>query len=910
MGEVKKKESGKEHEFSYVKWLSELTRKSIQDAGGKGANLAEIYNLELPVPAAFVVLTNAYNDFLKETGLEKEIYSILSKVDTEKTEELKKEARKIREMIEGKEIPEKIKEEILESYEHLNVDDESLKGASEDALSILNRAKEPVFVAVRSSANSEDSPEASFAGQQKTFLNVKGKTALIDSVKGCWASLFSARSIYYRVKNKFTHESTSIAVVVQVMLNSDKSGVIFTKDPVEQTDNVVIEAVFGLGEGIVSGMIAPDNYVVNRELKLENKKISDKKIALVKNSAGKTEKVKLTSERSNSEVLTGYEIKKLAQYSLEIEEHYNKPQDIEFAIDSGKFYIVQTRPITTLDKRQKKQEISGEVILSGLAASPGIGSGPVKIIKDLNELSKIKKGDVLVTEMTNPDMVVAMQKSVAIITDEGGLTAHAAIVSREMGIPAVVGTRTATTTLKEGDVVTVNGFTGKIYKGKTESKQVEILPIEEGTKTKIKVILDLPNFADRAAKTKVKSVGLTRVEGIIAESGKHPQYFLKEKKMQDYEDVIYKGVKKIAEHFEEVWVRTSDLRSDEYQNLEGASKDIEANPMLGMHGIRASLKYPEILKAELNALKKITEESKGEKKIGILTPQVISVEEIIKLKEVLKEIGFSDARVGVMVETPASVQIIEALCDEGIDFASFGTNDLTQYTLAIDRGNEEVQDIYNEMHPAILSQLKYVLKICKEKGVETSICGQAGSKKEMVKFLVENEIDSISTNADKAKEISEYVKELEGGETIKEPEESVADEPDKEVPKEEEEPAENEPEKEEIVEPNEEPEPTGEEVKEPVQEMEAENEPEEKVPKEEVEQEKKTEPEIKGPEEKEVDGDVEEVKEPVEDEKVEEPAEETIVSEEPEEEVEETIVDDEPEAVEETSSEDEELDIF
>jgi len=361
--------------------------------------------------------------------------------------------------------------------------------------------------------------------------------------------------------------------------------------------------------------------------------------------------------------------------------------------------------------------------------------------------------------MTNPDMVVTMQKSAGIVTDEGGLTSHASIVSREMGIPAVVGTNEATTILKDGETITVDGFRGIIYKGKvSETVQKEILPVSAETKTEIKLIIDLPSYAMRAAKTGLKEIGLTRIEGIIAESKKHPNYFLKQNKIDEYEEIIFKGIKEISKYFEELWVRTSDIRSDEFQNLEGASKDIEANPMLGNHGIRYGIENPEILKAELKALRRISKENK---KIGLLLPQVISVEDVKKVKEFLKEIDFADVKIGIMIETPASVQLIRELCDEGIDFISFGTNDLTQYILAVDRGNKEVQYLYDEMNPAVLYQLEYVLRVCKRNKVKTSICGQAGSKKEMVKFLVERGIDSISVNADVASEIADYVNELE-----------------------------------------------------------------------------------------------------------------------------------------------------
>jgi pyruvate, water dikinase len=457
--------------------------------------------------------------------------------------------------------------------------------------------------------------------------------------------------------------------------------------------------------------------------------------------------------------LKEYEIKRLAEISLKLEEHYKKPQDLEWAIEGEEIYVVQTRPITTIGKKIEDRKIEGEMILEGLGASPGIASGTVKIILDLADLEKISTGDVLVTKMTNPDMVVSMQKSTAIITDEGGMTAHAAIVSREMGIPAVVGTREATSKLKDGQIVTVDGTSGKIYLGKTsETKTKEVLPATANTRTKIKVMVDLPSFAERASKTGIKEVGLTRIEGIIAEGGKHPNYFLQNKKINDYEEIIFKGVSGIAKYFNELWIRTSDIRSDEFQNLEGASGKVEVNPMLGMHGIRYGIKHPEILTAELKALKRVAETGK---KIGVMMPQIISVEEVQKVKEILKEINFSEVKLGIMVETPAAVQLIKEFCEEGIQFISFGTNDLTQYMLAVDRGNEEVQNLYDEMHPAVLYQLEFVIRVCKRNNVETSICGQAGSKKEMVKFLVEKGIDSISVNADMAKEISDYVSEIE-----------------------------------------------------------------------------------------------------------------------------------------------------
>ena len=742
-------------EDKYVKWLPDIGKEDVKEAGGKAANLGEMIKLGLPVPPGFVINASGYLYFLEETGLKQEIYQKLKEIDIENTELLDSKAREIRDMITGKEMPEDLREEILEAYSVLGIDKDALKTVSKDVMNIL-KMQEPEFVAVRSSATAEDSSEASFAGQQETFLNVKGNSDVIDKVKKCFASLFTSRSVYYRVKKGFKHEEVLNAIIVQRMVNSDKSGVIFSKNPITGEDNVVIEAVFGLGEGIVSGKIKPDNYVVSKELEILNENIADKKIALVRNSAGKTEVVKLTEDKSKQKVLRDYEIKRLSTYAIRLENHYQIPQDIEFALDSGEIYIVQTRPITTFGKEIKRIEIKGKEILSGSGASPGIGSGKVRIILDLRDLNKIKTGDVLVAKMTSPDMVVTMQKSSAIVTDEGGTTSHAAIVSREMGIPAVVGTGNATAILKEGIIVTVDGFNGKVYEGEAEeikSEKIVVEPVAE-TETKLKVIVDLPSFAERASRTNIKDVGLTRIEGIIAEGGKHPYYFQKQGNIKEYQELIFNGLNKIGDYFDEMWVRTSDIRSDEYMNLKGAPKEKEGNPMLGMHGIRDSLKHTEILKAELKAISDV------KKKTGVILPQVVKVDEVRQVKKIIKELNL-DVILGVMIETPASVEIINELCDEGIKFISFGTNDLTQYTLAVDRNNDEVQNLFDEMDPAVLRQLEHVIKICKKKNVETSICGQAGSKKEMVDFLVRLGIDSISVNADKAKEISEYVKNLE-----------------------------------------------------------------------------------------------------------------------------------------------------
>ena len=754
----------KKGDFSekYIKWFSELTKEDIPLAGGKGANLSEMYNNNFPVPQGFIITTKAFKFFIEKNNLNEKINTIIKNIDLSNTKQLQEKSLEIRKLIEEKDLPEDLIEEILEAYNILcseKIDEQTI---SKDAMNILKNAYEPGFVSVRSSATTEDLKEASFAGQQDSFLSIKGNKDLIKYVKKCFSSLYTARAIYYRAEKGFKETNYLLAVVIQKMIDSEKSGVIFSKNPTNFNDNIIVEAVYGLGEGIVSGKICPDNYSISRDLKIKESKIANKKIALIRTGSGENEIINLSQEKSNSKVLTNGEILSLSDYALKLEKHYGQPQDIEFATENNKIYILQSRPITTLNS---PREISNEIfsnnpILVGLSASPGVATGTVKIIKDREDLSRIIKGDILVTKMTNPDMVVSMKKSYAIITDEGGITSHASIVSREMGIPCIVGTGDATIKLKEGMKITVDGTHGKVYVGEIKGiKPIEIKPIVKTNKIQLKLILDLPDFAERASKTNIASIGLLRLEGIIAQSGKHPLFFENENKLEEYSKILEDGIEKIAEFFNSIWIRTSDIRTDEFNSLKD-SPEKEVNPMLGFHGIKFSLKHPRILEAELNALSIIAKKYPN-KDFGVMFPQIILLEEVKQAKSFFEKIKRNNIKFGIMVETPAACQIIEEICKFGIDFISFGTNDLIQYTLAIDRGNKSVQYLYNELNPAVLSQIKKVINVCKRYNVETSLCGQAGSNKNLVKFLFENQIDSISLNADAANEISLFIRELE-----------------------------------------------------------------------------------------------------------------------------------------------------
>jgi len=751
--------------MEYVAWFKDLNKNSLGVAGGKGTNLGIMFNLGLPVPAGFVVTAQTYAEFIEKTGIQEKIMSLLNGLDIEDTAKLQEAAKQIQSLIQGREVPNEIAEAIVENYDAL--------GASKESSEEMLEVKEP-FVAVRSSATAEDLPEASFAGQQATFLNVKGKNNIVKAVQACWASLFTARAIYYREKNNFPHDKVLIAVVVQKMVNSETSGVMFTINPAtNNTKEIIIEAVYGLGEMIVSGQANPDMYVVNKETQeIEKIEVRKQEMGMFRNAAGENEQRKIEIKLQDKRIVDDKQVKELARLGKKIEEHYGKPQDIEWAIERNEILIVQARAVTTykevkpvMEEAKEQVEEQKKILVKGETASGGVYSGPVKLIQDSSELDKVEKGDVLVTTMTTPDMVPAMQKAGAIVTNEGGMTCHAAIVSREMGIPCIVGTEHGTEMLKEGQIVTVHATRGIVYEGKIEIEEKKEAAFKEVTAvgrpvtaTEIKVIVSLPENAEKAAEEhNPDGVGLVRLEFIIAEGGVHPAQYIRENKDEEYVNLLVIALRKIAMTFKDkpVWVRNSDIRTDEYRNLEGGDQEPhETDPMIGWHAIRRLLDEPRILKAEFMAIKKL--HSEGLTSLGVMLPFVINVDEVKKAKEIMREVGLEpckDVEFGVMVETPASCWVIEEICKEGIDFVSFGTNDLTQLTLGIDRNNERLSNLFDEMHPAVLGEIARVIKVCRKYNVKTSICGQAGSRPEMADFLVHQGIDSISANMDAVEKI-------------------------------------------------------------------------------------------------------------------------------------------------------------
>ncbi|HOM77739.1 MAG TPA: phosphoenolpyruvate synthase [bacterium] len=723
--------------------FSDIRKSDLPYVGGKGANLGEMLSAGIPVPDGFVVTAKAYYDFLDGTSLRHKILTELSGLDVDDSKALAQASKNIKTAILAAKMPDDLAEEIKNAYIKLS-------------------GEHDLLVAVRSSATAEDLPDASFAGQQETYLNIRGSKEVIKHVQKCWASLFEARAIFYRTENGFNHFKVGIAVPVQLMVQSDVSGIMFTVNPLTNNrKEISVEVAYGLGQPIVSGEITPDQFIVNKDtLRIKTRHISKQTWQLT--YAGKT---KISKAYQEKQKLEDKFVEKVAEMGKKIEDHYGHPQDIEWAMEKGKLLIVQSRPVTTLDKEKKEMETvidpakSAKFILEGLAASPGVGSGPVTIIKSASEISKVKQGDVLVAVMTNPDFVPAMRRASAILTDEGGRTSHAAIVSRELGIPAIVGSQLATKMLKNGEVVTVDGSSGKVYSGDvTKMEKVEVDDIDyESLKTATRIYMNLaePDLADEMSGRNVDGVGLLRAEFMIAQIGKHPRKFIKDKKQAEFIDQLASGMAKFCAAFEPrpVVYRFTDFRSNEYANLIGGKEfeQEEPNPMIGYRGVGRYIDDPEVFELELEAIKKVRNKL-GYKNLWVMYPFVRTVEQLEQVKKITAAAGLrrsASFKVWMMVEIPSNVILLDDFISVGIDGVSVGTNDLTMLTLGVDRDNEKVADTYNEMNPAVLQSLEKIVKTCRKNKITCSICGQAPSVyPELVKMLALWGITSISVSPD------------------------------------------------------------------------------------------------------------------------------------------------------------------
>jgi pyruvate, water dikinase len=739
----------------FVVWFKDVDKDDIGIVGGKGANLGEMTQAGFPVPNGFVVTAQTYFHFLDISGIRNEIKDLLYGLDVNDSDKLDIVSKKIQSLITRTPFPVDVAPEVMHAYFALE------KGLLAHPM-----------VAVRSSATAEDLPTASFAGQQATFLNVTGEANLLEKIKEAWASLFTARAIFYRAINKFDHFKVGIAIPVQRMVQSVLSGIMFTIDPVSNDKSkLVIDAIWGLGEMIVQGAVTPDHYVLDKaSLTILSKEVNtqEKILSRVK---GKTMEKVLPKQIGSRQKLLDDQIIKLAHIGKNLENHYYFPQDIEWALEDGKLYIVQTRPVTTTGRRisdlgnqtirNPKSEIRN-LILTGGAASPGVASGPVKILHDPDEIHKIQTGDILVADMTNPDYVPAMKKAVAIVTERGGRTSHAAIVSRELGIPAVVGAKGIMNAVKDGIVITVNGTTGEVFKGSVLMKHSSNLSnlsnlsnTRVKTATKVYVNLAEPSRAEVVGKLHGDGVGLFRAEFLMAQIGTHPKKYIEDKREHIFVQKMADGMLEIAKAFDNrpVVYRASDFRTNEFVNLKGGKlyEPKEDNPMLGFRGAARYIADPRVFELELEAIK-LVRNKHNIRNLHLMIPFVRNPEEMLGVKKIVAASGLtrsSTFKLWMMVELPTNVIRIEDFLDVGIDGISIGSNDLTMLLLGTDRDNSEVAHDYKETDPSVLWAFERVIKACAKRGVTTSMCGQAPSDyPDLVEKLVSWGITSVSVNVD------------------------------------------------------------------------------------------------------------------------------------------------------------------
>jgi len=744
-----------ETDLNVIAWFEEIGKADIPIAGGKGANLGELTKSQVPVPPGFVVTADAYFNFLEEARLTDKICGCLEGLDAGDSKRLEGVANEIKKIISEAPMPADIGKQIKESYRKM--------GGG--------------LVAVRSSATAEDLPEASFAGQQRTFLNVEGEFNVVAAVQGCWASLFEPRAIFYRVEQGFDHLKVGIAVPVQRMVQSEVSGVMFTLEPMtSDPSKIVIEAAYGLGEVVVSGAMTPDLYTVDKaEMQILDKKVVQQEWQLVRDPASKNYEegnieVPIPASEQIKQKLVDEDIVALAKMAKSIESLYQFPQDIEWAKEQSKLYIVQTRPVTTIKalvELGEGLEIEGIELLSGISASPGAAAGLVQVLPSSSEIDRVKVGDVLVAEMTTPDFVPAMKRAVAIVTDRGGRTCHAAIVSRELGVPCIVGTGNATRALEDGQLVTVDGSQGKVYEGNVVREEAvdDLLGAEPiYTKTKVYVNLANPGLAERIAARNVDGVGLLRAEFMIADIGEHPRHMLEEGRGQEFVDELADGLLTFARAFDPrpIVYRTTDFKTNEYRNLKGGEKyeEMEENPMIGYRGCSRYIRERDIFNLEIEAVKKVRETHKN---LWVMIPFVRTVNGMATAKRILEEEGLvssEDFKLWMMVEVPSNIILLDKFIDVGIDGISIGSNDLTQLTLGIDRDSPRLADVFDERDESVMWSLERAIKIASQRGITCSICGQAPSVyPELTAKLVEWGITSISANPDMIERTRQIVAE-------------------------------------------------------------------------------------------------------------------------------------------------------
>jgi len=744
--------------------FSKIRKDDVGLVGGKGANLGEMYSANLPVPNGFVVTAQAYEYVIAYNKLQPEIIKIIRETNFQNQKQLEKASIKIQRMIQTADIPQELVDEIIKSYRTLKVGENN------------------PLVAVRSSATAEDLPDASFAGQQESYLDIKGDTNVIQAVRHAWGSLWGARAIFYRATKKYDHFKVLLAVPVQLMVQSDVSGVVFSVNPVTRNKNqVVVEAVWGLGDYMVQGVVNPDHYIVNKDgLEIHSRSFQPQTIMEIRKFPSGVKKVKVPDALVNRRKLTDAQVIEVAKLAIKVHQHYFFPQDMEFAVEKGKIFLVQARPITTLDMGKGETHVSEsqleglKQLLQGEPASFGVGFGKVVAIKSAREIDKVKVGDVLVTEMTSPDFVPAMKRAAAIVTDKGGQTSHAAIVSRELGIPAVVGTKTATQILKKDMVITVNGATGTIYEGVPKKASAATpekkMTFEEMPKTATHVYVNLgePDLAAVVAQGNGDGVGLLRAEFMMAQIGVHPKKAIHDGKSKEFIEKLAESLAKFTFSFgnRPIVYRASDFKTNEYMNLIGGKdyEPVEPNPMLGFRGAYRYIKDESVFNLELEAIKTVRNKM-GYKNLHLMVPFCRTVDELIKVKRVISASGLSRSesfKLWMMVEIPSNVILLEEFIKVGIDGVSIGSNDLTMLILGTDRDNETVATEFDERNPAVLWALEKVVKTAAKHSITSSLCGQAASLyPDLVEKLVSWGITSVSVSPDAVDNVRRNIASIE-----------------------------------------------------------------------------------------------------------------------------------------------------
>lgn len=724
-----------------ILFFSDIRNDDVSIVGGKGANLGEMVFAKFPVPPGFCVTANAYFSFLDRTSLKSKIVNTLSNIDVRNSRELQLASEKIQNSIISAEMGEELALEIKKAYH-------TLCGTHDFP------------VAVRSSATAEDLPDASFAGQQESYTDILGASEVVSHVKKCWASLFTPRAIFYRAEKGYEHFKVGLSAVVQQMITSESSGVMFSVDPVtNDSGKIAIEAAFGLGQAVVSGMLTPDQYLLAKD----PLRILDKRVVSQDWKMTKEGKVEIKNKDRKIQKIPDKEILKLAELAKKIEAHYGRPQDMEWAFAYGELWIVQSRPVTTLNLKSSETEtrVDEKLLLQGIPASPGLVSGKVRIISGPSEIFKVKKGEILVAKMTNPDYVPAMKTAAAVVTDEGGRTSHAAIVSRELGIPCIVGTELATKILKDGEEIIIDGSKGLIYAGVlSEEKRSATRKVEEDvdykTATKLYVNLAEPEEAEKNSKRPIDGVGLLRAEFIIStEIKKHPKAFIEEGKQEEFIDKLSDSLHAFAKAFSPrpVIYRTTDFKTNEYRDLPGGDKyeGEEANPLLGFRGCLRYLQDPDVFNMELEAILRVRN-TFGAKNLHVMLPFVRTPSELLQAKKLMSMKGLTRGptfKLFLMCEIPSNVILMEEFAGVGIDGISIGSNDLAMLVLGADRDNAKVSKAYTEMEPAVLKVIEEAIKKAKALKITSGICGQAPSVyPELTEKLVRWGITSISVDPD------------------------------------------------------------------------------------------------------------------------------------------------------------------